>query len=892
MNKIRRIEYLLKEEDFPDIVAIVETWMNEDILDAEVQIPNYKIVARKDRIDTAGGRGGGILIYAKTNLKCFTKETSQICESTQIVRVRVNDYLLTAVYKSPSQSKCDNLKLFDFLKNVPSNSVIIGDFNFPKIDWRTMTPTGAKVEMELFLDSIQESFLNQLVRSSTHRAGNILDLVLVNNENTIHDMQILEEQAISDHFPMIIELNLTTERPDTTEFIPDYRRANFQGLRQYLFDSNLPLRMTGMKTEEMWNYLKNELNNAVHLFVPLKKRRESNHQVWKNKNVRHHINQRKRLWKQYKVQKTMESKKEFRAVASLTKEVIKEAQKEFEDKLAEGLDRDPKLLYTYMKSKTKSHDTIGPLVDENGALECDPKKQANILNRYFSSVFGTDLQDAVVRDVTEEDGLQLVYFDPEAIKKNVLKLKNKSSPGPDKITPRLLKECIELLKLPLSILFNMSIQEGVVPEDWRMANVTPIFKKGQKCQPSNYRPISLTSHVGKLMERTIAEKVKKHLHEHNLLNEAQHGFRESRSTTTNLLSFWNTVTENLDRNEPVDVLYLDFAKAFDRVSHSLLVSKLKNFKIGGKLANWIKNWLSDRKQKVVINGEESDTTKVTSSVPQGSVLGPVLFSIFINDLPENVECETYMFADDTKCLRKVTSLNDCLKFQEEINRLYEWSEKWQMQFNADKCKILHFGHNNKKFNYEMNGTIIQSSDQEKDLGILVSRDGKFNSHVDMVASKANRCAGMIRRNFVTRNPRTMEKLFRTYINPILNYGSEVWNPSYKGQIEKLEKVQRRFYRGTNVQVVSQHVTRMRKDILTMHRIKSGRLNLRFTDFFKMLESNTRGAQNMNIVVQKARKDPRRHSFSIRQINQWNRIPKVYKEMNSIKFQKELKSLIK
>jgi len=893
MNKLKDIQCLIEEEEKPHIVIIAESWLNEEVGESEIQIPNYKIVAREDRKNTAGGRGGGLLIYAKSELKCFTKKSKPICGSTQMQQVKVNDYLITAVYKSPNQSKEENLQLFEFLKNVPSKSIIVGDFNFPKIDWRTTTPTGAKAEMELFLESIQESFLNQLVRNPTHRAGNILDLVLVSDESIVqNEIQILTEKAISDHFPLIIELNLVNEIPDTQELIPDFKKANFHGMRQHLFEANMPMKMTGMSTEAMWNFLKSEINDSVLKFVPLIKRRERQGESWKNKEVKNHLNQRKRLWKRYKTLKTVQSKREFRAAASLTKDVILKAQREFEDKLAEDLTKNPKLLYSYMKSKTKNHDTIGPLKDVNGQLVFEPKKQADILNRYFGSVFGSDSKVNIVSDARDEDDLQIVYFNPEDIKKKVLHMKSRSSPGPDKITPIVLKECIDVLKLPLSILFNMSIQEGVVPEDWRIANVTPIFKKGQKCEPSNYRPISLTSHVGKLMERIISDKIKKHLQDHSLLNEAQHGFRQKRSTTTNLLAFWNSVTENLDKNHPVDVIYLDFSKAFDRVSHQLLSQKLGRFKMGGKLTIWIRNWLSDRKQRVVINGEESDFINVTSSVPQGSVLGPVLFSMFINDLPDNIECKTLMFADDTKCLRVTSALSDCLKFQDEINELYDWSQEWKMDFNAEKCKVLHFGHNNRQFPYRMNGKLLEKSEQEKDLGITVNRDGKFKTHVDKMTNKANRSVGMIKRSFVTRNPETLKKLFTTYINPILNYGSEVWNPSYKGQVEKIEKVQRRFFRGANVKVESQQLTRLRKDLVTMHRMQSGKVDLKFGEFFRVLDTNTRGAQNNNIKAQKVKKDLRKHSFAIRQINNWNKIPKLTKLKSEKLFQKELRVIFK
>jgi len=223
------------------------------------------------------------------------------------------------------------------------------------------------------------------------------------------------------------------------------------------------------------------------------------------------------------------------------------------------------------------------------------------------------------------------------------------------------------------------VTDGAVPQGWKIANVTPIFKKGTKLDSGNYRPVSLTSHIGKLIESLIRDTMINHLSQNRLINESQHGFtfRHKKSCLTNLLEYLEYVVNQIDAGDPVDVIYLDFQKAFDKVPHRRLLQKLRAHGITGSIINWIENWLADREQRVVINGIRSRFTAVISGVPQGSILGPLSFIIFINDLDDGVVSKILKFADDTKIVSKVASKDQIKILQSDLHRMFSWSQDWQ-----------------------------------------------------------------------------------------------------------------------------------------------------------------------------------------------------------------------
>ena len=314
----------------------------------------------------------------------------------------------------------------------------------------------------------------------------------------------------------------------------------------------------------------------------------------------------------------------------------------------------------------------------------------------------------------------------------------------------MLKECKEIISETLVSVFRKSLDSGKVPPMWKQANVVPIFKKGDKTLTANYRPVSLTSIVGKMMESVIAKNIREHLERHKLINESQHGFTKGRSCLTNLLSFYSKVYEAADNGDNYDILYLDFSKAFDKVPHQRLLRKVRAHGIDGKILDWIRSWLADRQQRVVLNGFKSEWGQVKSGVPQGSVLGPLLFLIYINDLDSGISSDISKFADDTKIGRVIRSDLDVFALQTDLDRMNEWSKTWQMKFNINKCKVLSIGRGNPHNKYTLNHEELVSSEFEKDLGVIVNSDLRLRKQCLEARNKANRELGFIFRSVKSR----------------------------------------------------------------------------------------------------------------------------------------------
>ena len=487
----------------------------------------------------------------------------------------------------------------------------------------------------------------------------------------------------------------------------------------------------------------------------------------------------------------------------------------------------------------------------------------------------------------------------ENVKKAIGNLKANKSGGVDDLDSTYIKNSMDGLIRPLTILFKKSIQKGEIPEGWKEANITAIHKKGSKKSAANYRPVSLTSHIGKLLEKIIKEELVSYLEHNKLIYETQHGFRSNKSCLTNLLEFLEAVADEIDQGRPVDILYLDFRKAFDSVPHERLLLKLQAIGVKGKLLEWIREWLRGRRQRVVTGGECSEWSDVTSGVPQGSVLGPILFLIFLNDIDEGIKSRLWKFADDIKMLGGVSSKEDIAQISKDIKRLFDWSNEWQMGFNLDKCKVMHIGGKNENAKYEMGGKVLDEVVEEKDLGVIITKDFKVAKQCAEAAKTGNKVLGMIHRTFTNKSKYIVKKLHKSLVRPHLDYCVQAWRPHLKKDIEVLEKVQRRAtrmvegckgmnYEGRlkNIGITTLELRRERADLLEMFKIMKGMEGLEKNYFFRegtkvrKEEVATRG-HSMKVCKERFRLDAGKYSFGNSVVDSWNALPEYIVEQGTI-----------
>ena len=481
--------------------------------------------------------------------------------------------------------------------------------------------------------------------------------------------------------------------------------------------------------------------------------------------------------------------------------------------------------------------------------------------------------------------LETVEVTPELVQGKLKTLKPTTSPGPDGIHSRVLKELATPLSLPVSILFKKSIESGQVPEAWKQGEVVPIFKAGNRQEVSNYRPVSLTSVLSKVLEAIIKDELLVHFKESGVLSDAQHGFLPGRSCTTQLLATLEDWTRSLERGVPVDVAYLDFRKAFDSVPHRRLIKKLYGLGVREPLLAWLEAFLTGRNQRVVVSGTRSSWSPVKSGIPQGTVLGPILFLAYVNDLPTSVESNTRLFADDTKLYRGLAEAGDRDQLQTDLDSLVEWSEKWLLPFNQSKCKILHLGRRNQLQDYTIQGNVLKKVTEEKDLGVFVDGELKYRRQAAAAVSRANQVLGIIRRSFEHLDAYTLPLLYKTLVRPLLEYGNAVWGPFNRADQRLVERVQRRATRLVPdvrhlpyedrlrvLKIPSMHYRRRRGDMILIFMLMKGHLDLKKEDFFQAPESeNTRG-HPMKVAKPRAVTRMRRNHWSVRSVNDWNSLP--------------------
>ena len=908
-NKLNKLRALAADTNFK-VICITESHLSSDILDAEIGIANYNLF----RCDRIGGDGGGSVIYVHNTITAHRIDTFIAPDSLAINLDLPNCPLtLTCVYRSQSLTDKENAEILKQLNQVSRiddrELLVVGDFNLPDVCWDSGTVCCPEdTTNKLFL--LQKSFLDEFLKLGldwtlsgdfiTRRRlvdgkwqESLLDQILTTNTNIVGSVESVGHLGKSDHVIIICNLKIKNNPEYINTVKQNWFKFRPESIRDFGYNIEWGYSSVDLNVEQMWAELHEKLlkissnapklnikctkNGAVFRKLPwdcsaLKRQRKLKNKSWgifdkvpTNANLQQALH--------------FQEKYETHEIKAMVK---------YEKQIVANMKTNPKRFFGYLNSKRKIKQTVTAVKNSDGLLAGSAEDTANILAEFFSDTFTKEPLGPLPQECYKVPHGEYISDDlviQEADVKQLLsKLDISKSMGPDMMHPKLLATLSEIPEFitALTILFNQCFKEGRIPSIWKTAHVTPLHKKGSVSDASNYRPISLTSIVCKTYEKIIRNHILAYVE--NQITEKQHGFMSGRSCLSNLLESLDVINDMLANGEGVDIFFLDFQKAFDSVPHHRLLVKLQNLGITGKTLAVISDFLSSRSFNVTVGNSRSKTSNVASGVPQGSVLGPLLFLLYINDLPESVRGHISLFADDVKMIG-----NSKAYFQNQIdlNHLSDWQNLWLLKFNTTdcKCKVMYVGKNNPNNLYLLNGAKLPSSDSEVDLGVSLNSVWNFSDQIHKSIKKANACIGWVNRSVICRSQDVMNCIYKSMIRPHLEYCVQLWAPQPHHNnwtnIMNIENIQRKFTRmieGLGLLTYEQRLEnlglttllerRARGDLIETFKIING-----FTKYGKNLFRQSSRSDNLLINVNKNHSTQRQLDFlSNRVVKYWNKLP--------------------
>jgi hypothetical protein len=801
------------------VIAVTETWLNKDHEDAEVSISGFNLF-RADREDR--GRGG-VCIYVREDLVAvpILKYSNGYVEALAL-KIRDLEWIIFCVYHPPKSKTSDFEPMLRGLDEAIehaqahslkySNILGLGHFNLPETKWRDIQPDSADGTRSgmasLLLKFMDDQFLTQLVKDPTC-GHNILDLVLSNNVEQVSHIEVRPTVKLSDHSLVIsfltsFDSGSRKEEPALTSIysstIPRFDTTkgdseDWLRFRKILESSDWAEESSGLSLNEKILLLTQKLEASVAMVFPVRKSKQPGNCI--------PLKMRKLMVKRTKLSRRLLRTRSAESVVMIRQELeVLEIQiaeshsskrRKDEAKVTAVLKENPAEFYKYAARFSKTTSKIGPLKVEHDSHTSDESTMSELLASQYKSVFSvprnTMTEELIeetfsVDPLGEEPLLTSITFTIENVEKALNSLSGSASPGPDGIPALCLKRGGSLVLSALVDVFTTSMNTGLVDNSMRMAFITPIWKGGDRSLTINYRPVSLSSHMSKTMERVMRTPIVEHLEATGQIDQSQHGARAGRSTLSQLLVHYDAVLKLIEEGGNCEQLYLDFSKAFDKVDHSLLIRKLAAMGIRGKLGTWLGRFLLKRTQAVRVGSRISSWTQVTSGVPQGTVLGPLFFLCFIADLGGDLAMGSSMilkFVDDTKLIKGVSSPDDIEALQDDLEKLYQWQEANNMEWNGSKFQALRMGSDRTLREESMLFTPnhddpIEELDVVKDLGVLMDSLGTFGPQRAKANAKAKQKAGWILRTFRSRDLPTMRTLWNTLVRPHQDYCSQLWSP--------------------------------------------------------------------------------------------------------------------
>jgi Reverse transcriptase (RNA-dependent DNA polymerase)/Endonuclease-reverse transcriptase len=797
-----------KDYDF-DIIALSETHLDSNVDLQNIWLDGYQLF-RKDR----NRAGGGVAVYAKADLfPVLFFETTQFNIESLFIKVVIGNIkaIIGVCYRPPNQSSIDKdvfLENLDDQLNIACKStgantvrILLGDFNDKCHDWNS-NHKDSELGMSL-VNLFQQYELQQVIKDPT-RGVNLLDLLATDRPDLLSSSGIISPIDNLDHCAVYgcFETAHHVKKHCYTRNIRNYSPEGLNELNHNL--SDVPWNALLPISESVddcvyvfYNVLNDELNKVIPLQLVTIRPRDK---PGMNSQIRKLFSNVHRLHSVAKLSGSAVDIQKHREARSFAKKQWRTARKVYYSKLGANLSNSKKYWKSvrsiYGNSAESSICSLITNSSENRVVT-DVSEISELLNECFASIsrFESSEEPEVPQDISfiTDCRLSECYLDKQIIFDILRNLDPDKAVGPDGIGNLILSKCASSLCEPMYIIFRRSMESGVFPSMWKLSNVVPIFKQGDRQSPNNYRPVSLLCSMSKVFEKVVYNCLYDYCTVNKLLSVRNSGFKKGDGTINRLLYITENIHQALDSGNEVGMVFLDISKAFDKVWHKGLLYKLSTFGVSGTLFNWLANYLENRKQRVVLSGKTSSILETNAGVPQGSILGPLLFLIFINDIEEGIISDMSLFADDCTLAKVYSEANvaeSCLN--QDLIQISNWATKWLVKFNYTKTVAMIFSNKlcKSSLNLNFNG-VISMSHEHKHLGLLFSDDLKWSKHIKSCVSSAYRKLGLLfrLRSYLTRQQ--MESVYISVIRPALEYGSVIYDNCTLGDSFLLESVQRK-----------------------------------------------------------------------------------------------------
>lgn len=830
-TKTKQVYNAVNSSDY-DIIIFTETWLISSISDIEIFNDSYTIY-RKDRHLTSVEYGGGVLIAIQNKFKSEQIELKLYNSNSfdfdmVAIQIKFKDrsaFVLNAYIPQINSSNKDNIILTfkDFLANIQFGAndflFIFGDFNLPHIIWKqdcnnteTFFASNVTKSFDTELFDLFSSYGLLQCNNILNKNGKLLDLIwfsYIDEDLEIFECPLPLSKIDSLHHPPIeglLRFNIPDlEYKPTTDPSLDFFKANYKSLSEYLKIINWNLfveSLNSLNVNQSFDLFYNTIYASYAEHVPLIKTTSSTSKnpLWNNKSLRKLKNQKSAAHKKFR--KTS-FQNDYIAYSILRKKYSILHDYLYNMYLCDietNLKTDPKSFWKYLKSKRANsglpssmtfRDQTAKTIEEISSLFADHFESA-YLNIDEYNIPSPNEYNIPAYNLLNR--LKTITFTTQDIINACKYIKWNCFEGPDKVPASVILSCIHTLALPLTELFNKSLAEGQYPDILKCALVIPVHKSGPKSKVENYRGVTNLCPIAKIFDALINEQLFEFVSP--LIETSQHGFIRNKSTVSNLVEFTNTAINAMESGAQLDVVYIDFEKAFDRVQPIILLRKLETMGIEAKLLNWFESYLKSRTQKVRVNNQLSRLVNVYSGVGQGSHSGPTLFNICINDLPKFiVHTSKLLFADDLKLFTEIKTTIDGDRLQKDLNSLELWCSSNCFNVNAKKCSTMSFARikNPLAIKYKLNNICINRLTIVKDLGVTFDIGLSFNDHINAITKKAFNILGFLKRfcnNF--NDPYTLKTLYCSLIRSRLEYCSVVWNPAYEIASSRIESIQKQF----------------------------------------------------------------------------------------------------